>query len=38
MNLIHERYKNKIQGMISCFDHIILTGTFPRFCYPEFRT
>jgi len=30
-----ERHSSKIKGVISCFDRIILTGTFPGICYAQ---
>ena len=38
MQLIHEHYKNKINGVLSCFDRFIITGTFPGFCFAEGMT
>jgi len=33
-----ERHHNKIQGVISCFDRIVLTGTIPGICYADGMT
>lgn len=33
-----ERHHDKIQGVLSCFDRIILTGTIPGICYAEGMT
>jgi hypothetical protein len=33
-----ERYRDKIKGVTSCFDRIILTGTIPGICYAEGMT
>jgi hypothetical protein len=33
-----ERHSDKIQGVISCFDRIVLTGTIPGICYAEGMT
>jgi hypothetical protein len=33
MDLITERYKDKISGVIGCYDRIILKGTLPMLCY-----
>jgi len=33
MELIHERYNDKIHGVISCYDRILITGTLPGLCY-----
>jgi hypothetical protein len=30
-----DRYAKKIQGILSCFDRIILTGTIPGICYAD---
>jgi len=30
-----ERHASKIQGVLSCFDRIVLTGTIPGICYAE---
>lgn len=38
MQLIHECYKNKINGELSCFDRFIITGTFPGFCFAKGMT
>jgi len=38
MELLTERYKNKIKGVISCYDRIIFTGTIPGICYAEGMT
>ena len=38
MELIHERYKNKINGVLSCFDRFIIKGTFPGFCFAKGMT
>ena len=33
-----ERHRDKIKGVISCFDRVVLTGTIPGFCYAEGMT
>jgi len=38
MELITTTYKDKISGMLCCFDRIILTGTLPQMCYSEGMT
>ena len=38
MELITTTYKDKISGMLGCFDRIILTGTLPQMCYSEGMT
>jgi len=35
MDTFLQRHQNQIQGVISCFDRIIITGTFPDICYPS---
>lgn len=37
MSLI-ERYADKIQGVISCYDRIVIQGILPGFCYAEGMT
>jgi hypothetical protein len=29
MELLTERYASKIEGMLSCYDRIVMTGTLP---------
>lgn len=36
--LIQERYKEKIQGTLSCYDRVMITGTLPGFCYARGMT
>ena len=33
-----ERYHDKIRGVISCYDRVIIKGTLPGFCYSEGMT
>lgn len=33
-----ERYAEKIRGVLSCFDRVVLTGTIPQICYAEAMT
>jgi hypothetical protein len=33
-----ERHRDKIKGVTSCFDRIVLTGTIPGICYAEGMT
>jgi len=33
MALLTERYADKIQGTISCFDRIVIGGTWPDICH-----
>lgn len=36
--LITEQYKDQIRGTLSCYDHIILRGTIPAWCFAEGMT
>lgn len=36
--LLTERYKDKIAGVLSCFDRIILQGTLPGWCFAKGMT
>jgi hypothetical protein len=38
MGLITERYVEKIAGVLSCYDRMIVQGTLPIFCYAEGMT
>jgi hypothetical protein len=38
MELIIDRHKEKISGIISCYDRIIITGTIPVICYSQGMT
>jgi len=38
MKLITTRYQNKISGVLSCFDRVIITGTIPQICYSQGMT
>jgi hypothetical protein len=33
MELLTERYADRLAGVLSCFDRIIATGTLPGACY-----
>ena len=33
-----KRYSNQIAGVYSCFDRVVINGTFPGFCYAEGMT
>lgn len=33
-----EKYKEKITGVLSCYDRVIITGTLPTLCYAEGMT
>ena len=38
MDLFLDRHANKIAGVLSCYDRIIITGTIPGICYAEGMT
>ena len=38
MELITTKYQNKITGVLSCFDRVIITGTIPQICYSQGMT
>jgi hypothetical protein len=38
MSLLTERYDEKIGGVLSCYDRVIIQGTLPGLCYPEGMT
>lgn len=38
MELITERYKEKIAGILNCYDRIMITGTIPGVCYSQGMT
>lgn len=38
MQLLTEKYKDKIQGVLSCYDRVIIQGTLQGFHYPEAMT
>jgi hypothetical protein len=38
MRLITERYADKIAGVLSCYDRVVVQGTLPIFCYAEGMT
>ena len=38
MVLLTERYADKIQGQVSCFDRLVIQGTLPGFCYADGMT
>jgi hypothetical protein len=33
-----ERYDNRIAGVLSCYDRVVITGTLPEVCYAEGMT
>lgn len=38
MELLTKRYAEKISGILSCYDRIVVKGTLPTVCYPEGMT
>ncbi len=38
MELLTKRYAEKITGILSCYDRIVVKGTLPTVCYPEGMT
>ena len=38
MALLTERYADKIRGILSFYDRVIIQGTLPGFCYAEGMT
>ena len=38
MELFTERHADKIQGVLSCFDRVVITGTIPTICYAQGMT
>jgi hypothetical protein len=35
MQLLTERYRDKIRGVLSCFDRVVLNGTIPEICHQD---
>jgi hypothetical protein len=35
MELLTDRYAEKILGVLSCFDRVVIQGTLPTFCYAQ---
>ena len=33
MQLLTERYRDRLAGVLSCYDRIVITGTLPGACY-----
>jgi hypothetical protein len=33
-----ERYDDRIAGVLSCYDRVVITGTLPKVCYAEGMT
>ena len=38
MDLLTKRYEDKISGVLSCYDRIVLKGTLPTVCYSQGMT
>jgi hypothetical protein len=38
MMLLTDRYAEKISGVLSCFDRVVIQGTLPTFCYADGMT
>ena len=38
MTLLTERYRDKIEGVLSCYDRIVITDTLPQLCYAQGMT
>ncbi len=38
MGLMTERYSDKIEGVLSCLDRVVIQGTLPGLCYAEGMT
>jgi hypothetical protein len=35
---LRERYDERIAGVLSCYDRVVITGTVPVICYAEGMT
>lgn len=35
MTLLTDRYSDKIRGILSCYDRVVIQGTLPVFCYAQ---
>ena len=35
MELLTEKYNEKIIGVLGCFDRILITGTIPKICFSQ---
>ena len=31
--MLTERYRERLHGVLSCYDRIVITGTLPGICY-----
>src|SRR5674476_742270 len=38
MELLTKRYEDKISGVLSCYDRLVLKGTLPTICYAQGMT
>jgi len=38
MSLLTEFYRDKLDGVLSCYDRIVITGTLPQLCYAQGMT
>ncbi len=38
MTLLTERYKDKIAGILTCYDRMVITGTLPQLCFAQGMT
>ncbi len=38
MELLTEKYKDKMLGTIGCYDRVVIMGTLPTLCYPQGMT
>lgn len=38
MELLTDRHKQKISGVLSCYDRVVITGTLPEICYSQGMT
>jgi DNA-binding transcriptional MerR regulator len=38
MSLLIERYHTQIEGVLSCYDRIVINGTLPQLCYAQGMT
>ena len=36
--MLTERYRDRLLGMLSCYDRIVITGTLPGVCYAQRMT
>nr|CBX30000.1 hypothetical protein N47_D28090 [uncultured Desulfobacterium sp.] len=38
MDLLTDRYSDKIRGVLSCYDRVVIQGTLPGVCYAQGMT